>query len=251
VVHVSDTYNQHGRLSKSLPQGDLFLHTGDIVGNYDHKTDILAHLVDFLRWIDSVVCPKFDKVVLMAGNHDTLLDPDNPYFDPKALEILSSFLSKCTKVAYLQNSSILYRGLLIYGCPACVCRQETMGKRYISNGFERTSEVRRRIWKQAPKDIDILLTHVPPAGLAGAEEVTGDASCGCDVLAEEIYSNQKESPQGRQRKPILHIFGHNHGEFGFTHYEGTILSNASQDLVIRTDPSAGGNPLVFNLALPK
>jgi hypothetical protein len=48
VVHVSDTHNQHGRLSRSLPQGDLFLHTGDIVGNYDHKIDILAQLVDFL-----------------------------------------------------------------------------------------------------------------------------------------------------------------------------------------------------------
>jgi hypothetical protein len=250
VVHVSDTHNQHGRLSKSVPhQGDLFLHTGDIVGNYNHKTDIRAHLVDFLRWIDSVVCPKFGQVVLMAGNHDTLLDPDNPYFDPKALEILSSFLSTRTNVAYLQNSSILYRGLLIYGCPICVCRQETKGKRYISNGFERTLEVRRRIWKQAPKNIDILLTHIPPAGLAGVEEVTGDASSGCDVLAKAIYNDQ-ESPE-RRRRPILHAFGHNHEEFGFTHYEGTILSNASQDLVIRTDTSQGGTPLVFDLALSK
>jgi hypothetical protein len=253
VVHVSDTHNRHRSLSKSLPEaGDLFLHTGDIVGNYDHKTDLRAQLVNFLKWIDSVVCPKFDQIVLMAGNHDTLLDPDNPFFDPKAVEILSSFLSSHTKVAYLHNSSIVYRGLLIYGCPVCVCRQETKSKRYISNGFERTSEDRRRIWKQAPKNIDILLTHVPPAGLAaGAEEVTGEASSGCDVLAKEMYSNEKESPQVRRRRPILHAFGHTHAEFGFTHYEGTVLSNASQDLIIRTDTSAGGIPLVFNLALPK
>jgi hypothetical protein len=254
VVHVSDTHNLHGRLSKNLPQGDLFLHTGDIVGNYNLKTDILAQLVDFLGWIEFVVCPKFDKVVLMAGNHDTLLDPEHPHFNPKALEIVSSLLSKHTKVTYLQNSSISYRGLVIYGCPVCVCRLETEDKLYISSGFAGTSEARRRIWKQAPKDTDILLTHVPPAGLAGAEEVTGEVSCGgCDVMAKEIYSNQEEELPAaqRRRRPILHAFGHKHREFGFTHYEGTILSNASQKSVIRTDPSAGGAPLVFNLALPK
>ena len=45
-------------------------------------------------------------------------------------------------VVYLENYGITYKGIKIYGSPICVSRQETKGKRYKSNAFERIKEVR-------------------------------------------------------------------------------------------------------------
>lgn len=53
----------------------------------------------------------------------------------------------------------------------------------------------------------------------------------------------------RTKRPRLHAFGHIHSQFGYGQYESTILSNASQERVVRTDPAAGGIPLVIDLPL--
>jgi hypothetical protein len=52
VVHISDTHNFHNYIA--LPHdGDLLLHTGDMVGNYNanYEIDVVSQFKDFLDWI--------------------------------------------------------------------------------------------------------------------------------------------------------------------------------------------------------
>jgi hypothetical protein len=248
VVHVSDTHNMHRQLTRRLvlPSGDLFLHTGDIVGNYRHNVNLRAQLQDFLEWIHLEVCPRFDQVVLLAGNHDTLLDETSAKYDPNAQEFLVRFLeAHHPKVAYLKDSAIVYKDLLIYGSPTCPSRVETMNKWYLSHGFERTIEERKELWKKIPENVDILLTHVPPADLEGYELNETVTGAGCEILAKEVYKEPK-----RRRFPLLHAFGHIHSYFGVTRHQGTTLSNGSQGDLLCIDPFGGGTPLVFDLCMP-
>lgn len=63
-VHISDTHNYHEYIH--LPEGDVLLHTGDIVGNYG-KQDLKQHLRSFRQWIQQV-STRFQLVVFIAGN---------------------------------------------------------------------------------------------------------------------------------------------------------------------------------------
>ena len=54
----------------------------------------------------------------------------------------------------------------------------------------------------------------------------------------------------RQRKPpLLHCFGHVHSQFGVAKNGPTLLSNASQERLLRDDLYGGGAPLIIDLPL--
>jgi len=214
LVHVSDTHHHHGRVH--LPLGEVLLHTGDFVGNYGHS-DLREHLADFLQWLHEVGSA-FRLVVLVAGNHDTILETD---------EIKELFLRALPPNAvYLENSGTEYRGLRIWGSPTNVCREETMGKRYLSNAFERPLAEREQIWAQVPNNLDVLLTHTPPMGILCSEGV------GCSSLASRL-KELKPPPQ-------VHFFGHDHDHFGVKATSETIFVNGAQEEVLRLDRNAPG-----------
>lgn len=238
IVHISDTHNFHRYVR--LPEGDLLLHTGDIVGNYGGKyeMDLIQQFADFLNWIAHEACPMYERIVFLAGNHDTYLDPiKQPDRYEQSMEILNDFLSRHPNVSYLNNSSVLYRGLEIYGTPTTICRVESQKRNMLSNGFERTVSQRFQDWESIP-ECDILLTHLPPSGLG--------LSCvedSCPMLTNAVYRESRKAPR-------LHAFGHIHSQFGVAeHDESTILSNGSQERILRVDLYGGGAPIVLDLAV--
>jgi hypothetical protein len=325
IVHISDTHNFHRQLH--LPPGDILLHTGDMCGNYNpeshNRRTMLDQFQDFLEWIhSSEVYPRYEKIVLLAGNHDTYLDPKkckslddyqrakfllrdvwgvevpsrwSMWPTPQHLLTLSSMSSQhhhpvitrtatltespsSSKVCYLDQSSLQFRGLTIYGSPTTICRVETQNQRMRSNGFERTHIERQQSWNQIPNKIDILLTHLPPAGVEGAN----GAGSSCEYLTRAVYHQRRQtgrddgkdkdpddtlrpllpknwktarpqssSTSNSKRPPRLHAFGHVHSQFGVARepLSGTILSNASQERLLRDDLYGGGTPLIIDLPL--
>jgi Calcineurin-like phosphoesterase len=256
IVHVSDTHNQHRLLN--IPPGDLFIHSGDICGFYSSQCDIVQHFCDFLTWLHDDVCPKFQQVIFIGGNHDVYLDCElcpirfgnhGMKICHDANQALAKFLDVNPNVSYLNQSNIIFKGLNIYGNSFVPCRVELENKFYLSSGFERTSNVRETIWNNAPTDIDIIVTHCPPDGIGSPSH-----PCCCPIMSNYIYGTQAQEKQ--RKHPILHLFGHIHTLFGtYFHMsadneEATILMNGAQPNVINMDPVGGGIPLVFDLPIP-
>jgi len=118
----------------------------------------------------------------------------------------------------------------------CVSRMETLGKRYYSDAFERTRKDRQAAWGKIPEGLDILMTHVPPAGRLCYDDV------GDPLLTERL----KELKQ----KPKIHCFGHDHDHVGVRYDSGTISVNSAQEQLLRLDKRAGGFAWVFDLEIP-
>jgi len=227
VVHISDTHNKHHKMA--LPPGDLLLHSGDIVANYDFREDLTVHLQSFVTWVAEAAA-RYEHVVFIAGNHDTLLD-DQIYPAAtvvKAKNMLGDLCATHSNVHFLENSSVTVCGLTIWGSPVVPCRYELFGKRFLSSGFERAADERRKVWQGIPDGVDILMTHCPPDGVLGP--------------ADETDSVLRAALDGKSlgARPRLHLVGHCHGGFGVARTvdkDGhiTVSMNAAQDLLLRTD----------------
>lgn len=182
VVCISDTHN----LTPNLPNGDILIHAGDLSewGTFD---EIQAQLT----WLSNQ--PHQHKVII-AGNHDLLLDPDfldsHPkYKDPQARTKEDLDFGS---VMYLQDESLTLcfperkTSLNIYGSP--------WTPQYGTSAFQYPRE--QNIWTGSiPPSTDILITHGPPTGFPNVRP-----SAGCPFLREEVA---RVSPQ-------LMVFGHIH-----------------------------------------
>ena len=234
VVAISDTHSYHENMH--LPPGDVLIHAGDIVGNYGKGYDIVRDFRSFVAWLQGVAA-SYKDVVFIAGNHDTLVDPDCTHAEHEEIRrIIASELPP--NVAYIENSSCEVMGgrLRIWGSPVTECRQESMGKRYYSNGFERPRAERARLYGEIPDDgsVDIVVTHGPPAVLS---------PWGDEVLKHRIDS--------MSHPPPFHIFGHDHEHFGvYVEAEGrTFAFNAAQEGLRRADTRGGGQAWIFDAPL--
>ena len=70
-------------------------------------------------------------------------------------------------------------------------------------------------WSRIPSDIDVLITHGPPAGFGDRSPVPGRG--GCVELMRRIQVLQ----------PALHLFGHIHQDGGFWQEGATAFSNVT------------------------
>ncbi|CAE6971451.1 Mpped2 [Symbiodinium sp. CCMP2456] len=216
-VHISDTHHHHKNVF--LPPGEVLLHTGDLVGNYGDR-DIFKHLADFVDWLFKIES-RFKLIVVIAGNHDTLLDEQR--YPADAAKAKKPFLESLPRnVVYLENGLVEYQGLKIWGSPTVSCREETLGKRYLSNAFERRRAQRQQIWSKIPEGLDVLMTHAPPHQIRTSE-------CGCELLLERL--KQLREP------PKFHCFGHDHDFFGVEAKGKTIFINGALEEVRRMDPA--------------
>lgn len=87
-------------------------------------------------------------------------------------------------------------------------------------------------WQKIPTDTDVLITHGPPYGIFALKQIAyyilfkgildklyrEPKRVGCKVLAKEVKERVK---------PLYHVFGHIHEEYGQTKIEGTTYINAS------------------------
>ncbi|MCJ1254549.1 hypothetical protein MMC24_002364 [Lignoscripta atroalba] len=182
IVCISDT---HTRIHSPIPFGDVLIHAGDL-SNLGTTEEIQAQI----NWLVSLPHPH--KIVI-AGNHDSFLDPRSRYASEskKALD--------WRKIHYLQHSSItlafpehLNRRLNVYGAPQI---PECGGPEFAFQYHRHEDAWSRTV----PKETNILITHTPPRHHLDLPE-----GLGCKYLLKELW----------RVRPRLHVFGHVHAGHG-------------------------------------
>ncbi|KAM3133384.1 hypothetical protein pb186bvf_014545 [Paramecium bursaria] len=204
IVCISDT---HGSIIP-LPEGDILIHCGDFT-NVGEGPEI----VKFANWMKSLK-NQFKHIIVIAGNHDMVLDIDEQerlkprmrsqkQYDSK--EYIQILKESCT---YLVNESIIVEGIKIWGSPYSL--------EFCNWGFQIFPEHAAKLWAQIDQDSDIVVTHGPPKGF-------GDKVC---------YNNQNVGDIDLLNrilniKPKYHLFGHIHEGYGQWEYEGINFINCS------------------------
>jgi predicted protein tyrosine phosphatase/predicted phosphohydrolase len=202
LVIASDTHEQHAQLA--VPEGDVFIHCGDITYNGD-----LRAIADFGAWLAAL--PHQHKLVI-AGNHDFAFE----HVPAPARKALGSDKNG---VRYLQDSGVTISGVCFWGSP------------WQPWFFDWAFNLRRgpalaAKWQLIPERTDVLITHGPPMGIL--DDVRGD-HVGCGDLLTRVAAV----------KPRVHAFGHIHEGSGIFVQDGTTYVNAS----ICDEQYRPGNPI--------
>ncbi|KAL8348356.1 hypothetical protein RB598_001588 [Gaeumannomyces tritici] len=190
VVCISDT---HEHTLGSVPDGDLLIHAGDLT-----SSGTVEAIQRQLDWLGSL--PHQHKVVV-AGNHDTWLDPVARPHLPAAAAAAAASAEGADEldfgdVVYLLDELVRLdfkpsgRSLAVFGSPHIPrC-----------GGAEHAFQYLRDFppWEgKVPLETDILVTHTPPRHHL-------DLGLGCAGLLEEVW----------RVRPRLHVFGHVHSGAG-------------------------------------
>lgn len=189
-----------------VPEGDLLVHAGDFT-----MAGTLHEVRSFDRWLRELPHPC--KAVI-AGNHEIAFE-DTPALAREAL----------LSATYIQDEIVELEGLRIWGSPWT----PKWGEWAFS--LERGSAIRAK-WDSIPEQLDILITHGPPAFIC--DRTTDGLNVGCEDLREVI----------RARRPRLHVFGHIHDGYGVVEKPETIHVNAS---VCNADYLPRNRPIVIDL----
>ena len=186
IVAVADTHLYTDELV--VPDGDLFIHAGDLCRHGD-----LDELRRAAAWIASL--PHRHKIVV-AGNHDWAFARD-----PAAARALIA-------ATYLQDSGTTIDGLRIYGSPWQPAFHDW------AFNLPRGAPLAAK-WATIPSGLDILITHSPPEGIGDDFTLLGRAGCS-DLRARVAVV-----------RPRLHLFGHIHQDGGLWESDGTVFANVT------------------------
>jgi len=194
------TSDCHGHLDLGkLPEGDLLIIAGDLLPNKhgDRNRDARYQLDELLAF--DAACSKlaFDRILLIAGNHDWVFERNKHARD--ALK----------NITYLEDEALEIEGVKVYGSPH---QPEFFDWAF---NLPRNGPELAGYWKRIPHDTDVLITHGPPYGILDRPFGRGDHA-GCELLLERV----------RQIKPRLHAFGHIHGGYGRATIGETTYVNA-------------------------
>ena len=182
IVCISDTHTH----TYEIPDGDVLIHAGDLTNEGN-----IAELQAQIDWLSSL--PHRHKVVI-AGNHDTFLDPRSRATLPGPDQRGSLDWGE---IHYLQHSSVTLkfpsRKLRLYGAPQIPkCGGSNFAFQYNREQDAWTDTI--------PADIDVLITHTPPK----YHRDLYSPSLGCHFLLREVW----------RVRPKLHVFGHVHAGAG-------------------------------------
>lgn len=176
LVMISDTHGRHEELA--LPEGDCLIHAGDFSSGW-HPQETEA----FLQWFAEQ--PHRHKL-LIAGNHDRCFE-----IRPDQIRLLLP-----DGVVYMQDSGCDLEGIRVWGSP--------WTPRFFDFSFMLTrGEALAERWRRIPNDVELLITHGPPQGMA--DRTSTGVHAGCEALQQRL----QQLPQLR-----LHIFGHIHEGYG-------------------------------------
>ncbi|KAI5457053.1 putative calcineurin-like phosphoesterase [Mariannaea sp. PMI_226] len=185
IVCISDTH----MTQPDVPDGDILLHAGDLTNR-----GTFEELQSQLDWLKGL--PHRYKVVI-AGNHDLLLDPSYVARFPDRIyegEGTSRSDLDWGDIIYLNNSTAKLEfpdghSLKVYGSP--------WTEQFGTWAFQYPPI--RQVWAESiPPDTDIVLTHGPPKGHLDLE------GKGCPQLLKELW----------RIRPRLVVFGHIHDGHG-------------------------------------
>ena len=187
IVAISDT---HG-FRPVLPNGDVLVHCGD----WSHWEGTIRELTSFSRWFGT---QPFKHKILISGNHDFVFLND--------LTTAKSIV-ECYDIVYLEDSGVEIDGIRFWGSP--------WQPEYKGWAFGLDEDSIKKKWNLIPMDIDVLLTHSPPAGILDSE--SSGKRMGCPHLRDMVI----------KVRPKLHVFGHIHEGHGLTVQDDITYINAS------------------------
>lgn len=177
-----------------LQGGDLLIVAGDLTAR-----DTVTEHLGFSGWL----CKQpYDKIVLIAGNHDGKMNDWKP-FDQDNL-------------SYLQDSGTEYKGIKIWGSPWTPTF-------YDWHFMKDRGEPIKKMWDLIPDDTEILITHGPPFGIQDQVKYSSKAQEGKFAGCEEL----RNAIDHRLKKLKLHVFGHVHEGYGKVIVSGVTHVNAS------------------------
>lgn len=192
VTLISDSHGMHNRIL--INKCDLLISAGDI-----SMRGSIDEIKNFIEWFSN---QNANYKVFIAGNHDFGLET-------KSKEISDILKKLPNNTFYLQDSSIRLNNIHIYGSP-----QTPRFKNWAFN-VDRGESI-KRYWDNIPEDVDILITHGPPYGIADFTYYD-QKSVGCEELVKRIDLI----------KPKLHVFGHIHEEYQILLIDGIYYINTS------------------------
>jgi Icc-related predicted phosphoesterase len=189
IAAISDTHGAHARLD--VPACDLVVCAGDVTRR-GTEPEVRA----FMAWFAAQPGEK----VMIGGNHDAWCERE-----PAAMAALAA----AHGVPWLVGQAATVAGLRVWGSPM------TPAWRSMAFNLERGAALARH-WEAVPPDLDLLLTHGPPAGI-GDRAVLGRV--GCRDLRAVVEA----------RAPRIHVFGHIHEARGRYEVPGlrTVFYNAA------------------------
>lgn len=214
---ISDTHEAAFHESLKLKGGDFLFHAGDI-SYFGQPSEVYP----FLEWFAK---QPYTHKVFIAGNHDFGFEPisegkicetDGSFYF-RGREFMKGLQNQYKKAAedlgitYLNKQGVVLDGVSIYGIPD---QPAFCGWAF---NYGRGGEYVKQIMAAIPDNLDILITHGPPAGILDKVEQHGDYRAGCPVLLQEVL----------RAKPKFHIFGHLHSGHGKTKQNGTTFINAA------------------------
>lgn len=186
IIFISDTHGKHRKAD--IPDGDILIHGGDVTNGRE------AQMLDFLNWLAEL--PHTYKIFI-GGNMDRMLEVDSVKYHNMLPD----------NTFYLENESLELEGLHIWGSP--------MIPKFVGAFNRKRGEELRAYWEKIPEDVDILITHTPPAGIL--DRTSMGFSVGCKELRQRV--NELDAR--------LHLFGHVHESYGREAHNGTTFINGS------------------------
>jgi len=187
LVFISDTHGQHEQ--HGVLEADVLIHCGDLCGDGRREGE-LERLDD---WFSR---QRARQILVIGGNHDLVVQRRLEQGRPAFLH-----------ARLLHDEAVRIGGLLFHGSPWV---PELSGMAFYAD----TPTLRER-WAAIPGDVDVLITHTPPAGML--DRSSSGACLGCPHLARVVT----------ERAPRVHAFGHVHASYGTARRGGTTFINAS------------------------
>lgn len=185
---VSDTHGQQDKLGRMT--GEVLIHCGDMLNMFDQSHE------DFDRMDEWFGEQDFELILCTGGNHDFELQKRSLYVD-----------NPFKNAIYLEGSSYEYGGVKFFGAPWV---PELYGQAFYTEDAALADN-----WADIPEDVDILITHTPPAGILDVS--SRGMVLGCPHLMEAV----------ERARPIVHCFGHVHASSGTHKADGTTYVNAA------------------------
>lgn len=172
---------------KEFPEADILIFAGDWCGSGYY----ISETTDFLTWFKKL---PYKHKVAIPGNHDRLCELN---------EEMCKDLFRQADAHLLIDESIELQGMSIYGTPWST---------FFNNwAYMLPEEQLKWKFKAIPSKLDILVSHTPPKGI-------------CDPNG---YGSESLRKILNDVMPKIHIFGHNHGGYGYDFQINTKYYNVS------------------------
>ena len=203
ITAISDLHGDLPRGADAIPDGELLVVAGDIAPDFRDRSHQRAwfETPTFEAWLEEMEKRFPLGVVLIPGNHDFALERG---WQPRWVVR--------PRIFYGVDQMFTIDGLRFFLTPWCTNLPMW--------AFNATEEQIREKLLYAPADIDVLVTHAPPAGLR--DQLTNGMHVGSEAIRDYVAH-----PRGLTKNALV-ICGHIHESHGVTMANGKLVVNASR-----------------------